>query len=58
MVSVKNYLIGCSMSSNSSQARYDDFGELIWKQPQKPKRNLAKKCNFKDAFKLLGEALI
>ncbi len=46
------------MSLNSSQARYDDFGELIWKQPQKPKRNLAKKFAYQTAFKLLGKALI
>ena len=43
---------------SSSPPKYDDFGELVWASPQKPKRNLAKKCNFKDAFKLLGEALI
>jgi hypothetical protein len=37
--------------------KYDDFGELIWKQPPKPKR--VKKTNtFSAAFKLLGEALI
>ena len=46
------------MSLNSSQARYDDFGELLWKQPQKPKRNLAKKFNYDALFKQLGEALI
>ena len=45
------------MSSND-KLKYDDFGELVWKQPQKPKRNLVKKFTFNDAFKLLGEALI
>ena len=40
------------MSSN--KLKYDDFGELVWVQPQKPKRNLAKKFNFNALFKLLG----
>ena len=45
------------MSSNSSQARYDDFGELLWKEPPRPKR-ASKKFTYSNAFKLLGEALI
>jgi len=39
------------MSSN----KYDDFGELVWVQPQKPKRN-SKKFTYQTAFKQLGEA--
>lgn len=38
-------------------SKYDDFGELIWKEP-KPKPRPSKKFNYKNAFKLLGEALI
>jgi len=57
MVSVKKYRKAPTMSSND-KLKYDDFGELVWKQPQKPKRNLVKKFTFNDAFKLLGEALI
>ena len=53
----KNYQTRCSMSSNSSQARYDDFGELLWKEPPRPKR-ASKKFTYSNAFKLLGEALI
>jgi hypothetical protein len=41
-----------------NKLKYDDFGELVWKQPQKPKRNLAKKFAYQTAFKLLGKALI
>ncbi len=43
------------MSSN--EAKYDDFGELVWKQPPKPKRK-PKKFTYNNAFKLLGDALI
>jgi hypothetical protein len=46
-----------TMSLNN-KLKYDDFGELVWVQPQKPKRNLAKKFTYNNAFKLLGEALI
>jgi len=42
------------MSSNS---RYDDFGELLWKQPPKPKRK-PKKFTFDTLFKQLGEAVM
>ena len=45
------------MLSNSSQARYDDFGELIWKEPAKIKRP-SKKFTYNAVFKQLGEALI
>jgi hypothetical protein len=42
------------MSSN--EAKYDDFGELVWKEPKrKPK---TKNFNYKTAFKLLGLALM
>ena len=35
--------------------KYDDFGELVWKEPKrKPKPS--KKFTYIDAFKLLGEA--
>jgi hypothetical protein len=37
--------------------KYDDFGELVWVQPQKPKRK-PKKFTFDTLFKQLGEALI
>lgn len=40
-----------------NKLKYDDFGELVWKQPPKPKRP-SKKFNYNNAFKLLGEALI
>jgi len=40
-----------------NEAKYDDFGELIWKQPPKPKKK-PKKFNYQTMFKLLGEALI
>jgi hypothetical protein len=40
------------MSSN----KYDDFGELVWVQPQKPKRK-PKKFTFDTLFKQLGKAL-
>jgi hypothetical protein len=43
------------MSSN--KLKYDDFGELVWKQPPKPKR-VSKKFNYSVAFKQLGEALL
>jgi hypothetical protein len=36
-----------------NEAKYDDFGEIVWKQPAKPK-----KFTFNEVFKLLGEALI
>jgi hypothetical protein len=39
-----------------NKAKYDDFGELVWVQPQKPKRN-SKKFKYSEAFKLLGKAL-
>jgi hypothetical protein len=42
------------MSANS---KYDDFGELVWKEPKrKPKPS--KKFTYATAFKLLGDALI
>jgi hypothetical protein len=41
------------MSSN----KYDDFGELVWVQPQKPKRK-SKKFNYATLFKQLGDALM
>jgi hypothetical protein len=41
------------MSSN----KYDDFGELVWVQPQKPKRK-PKKFTYDTLFKQLGEALV
>jgi hypothetical protein len=41
------------MSSN----KYDDFGELVWKQPSKPKRK-PKKFTHATLFKLLGDALM
>lgn len=50
----KNYQTRCSMSLSS---KYDDFGELVWKEPAKIKR-ASKKFTYKNAFKLLGEALI
>lgn len=57
MVLVKKYLIGCSMSLSSSPPKYDDFGELVWKEPKrKPKPS--KKFIYQTAFKQLGEALI
>jgi len=37
--------------------KYDDFGELVWKEPPKPKRK-PKKFTFSVVFKRLGEALI
>ena len=37
------------MSSN----KYDDFGELVWKEP---KRKRIQKLTFLEVFKLLGEA--
>ena len=40
----------------SNEAKYDDFGELVWVQPPKPKRK-SKKFNYSEAFKLLGKAL-
>lgn len=43
--------------SLNDKLRYDDFGELVWKQPQKPKRKPnSKKFTYMTAFKLLGEA--
>jgi hypothetical protein len=43
--------------SLNDKLKYDDFGELVWVQPQKPKRK-SKKFNYITAFKLLGRALI
>jgi len=37
--------------------KYDDFGELVWKEPAKIKR-ATKKFTYANAFKLLGEALL
>ena len=37
--------------------KYDDFGELVWVQPKKPKRK-PKKFTFATLFKQLGEALM
>lgn len=34
------------------QSKYDDFGEIVWVQPQKPK-----KFTYDELFKRLGEAL-
>jgi hypothetical protein len=45
------------MLSNSSQARYDDFGTLVWVQPPKPKRK-PKKFTYDTLFKRLGDALM
>ena len=45
-----------TMSLND-KLKYDDFGELVWKEPKrKPKPS--KKFTYNNAFKLLGEALI
>jgi len=53
MVWGKKYQTGCSMSSN----KYDDFGELVWKEPKrKPKPS--KKFTYATVFKQLGEALM
>jgi hypothetical protein len=42
------------MSSND-KIKYDDFGEVIWREP---KRKRIKKFTFSEVFKRLGEALI
>lgn len=43
------------MSAN--KIKYDDFGEVVWKEPKrKPKPS--KKFIYQIAFKQLGEALI
>lgn len=52
MVWGKKYQIGFTMSSSE---KYDDFGELIWKEPRR-KRNPSKKFTYQAAFKQLGEA--
>jgi hypothetical protein len=41
----------------SNKLKYDDFGELVWKEPTKIKR-ASKKFTYNSAFKLLGIALI
>ena len=55
MESGKNYQKTPTTSSN--KARYDDFGELLWKEPPKPKRP-TKKFNYEIAFKLLGDSTL
>jgi hypothetical protein len=40
-----------------NKLKYDDFGELIWKEP-KPRPRQSKKFNYDALFKLLGDALI
>ena len=46
----------CQRRSTMSLNKYDDFGELIWKEPAKIKRP-SKKFTYNNAFKLLGIAL-
>jgi len=53
MVWVKKYQRVPTMSLNS---KYDDFGELVWKEP--PRKPKTKNFNYKTAFKLLGVALM
>jgi len=36
-----------------NKLKYDDFGELVWKQPPKPKRK-PKNFAYQTAFKRLG----
>jgi hypothetical protein len=43
--------------TTSSKAKYDDFGELLWKEPPRPKRP-TKKFNYEIAFKLLGDSTL
>jgi len=43
------------MAATKTTIKYDDFGEVIWKEPPKIRR---KKKSFMDVFKQLGEALI
>jgi len=45
----------CRKQPTMSSNKYDDFGELVWKEPtRKPK---PKNFKYKTAFKLVGVAL-
>jgi hypothetical protein len=38
------------------KTKYDDFGQVVWQEPDKVKRR-PKKIKFMQAYKLLGKAL-
>lgn len=42
-------------AATKTMIKYDDFGEVIWKEPPKVRR---KKKSFIDIIKLLGEAVM
>ena len=43
------------MSFDNNKIKYDDFGEVIWREPKRKRR---KKFTMNELFKRLGEALI
>lgn len=44
------------MAATKPRIKYDDFGDVIWKEP--PKIRARKKKSFLEVFKLLGEAVM